>query len=175
MAFWSGFRRLGRNRHYHRGIMHYNRGEYAEAVAAFEEALADRPDRQDPEYSLGAFYAAEARANLGLARFQKGEDARAEEDFRRAFSKGELPEEIETREASAAADGTAARALVAVGLASSMREARRKIAEGALKTYGPGGAAREVRDPEERLADSDSAVLRLGRKFVRVVWRKSPS
>ena len=110
------------------------------------------------------------------AEFHGGDAAaRAEEDFRRAFSKGELPEEIETREASAAADGTAARALVAVGLASSMREARRKIAEGALKTYGPGGAAREVRDPEERLADSDSAVLRLGRKFVRVVWRKSPS
>jgi tyrosyl-tRNA synthetase len=101
--------------------------------------------------------------------------ARAEEDFRRAFSKGELPEEIETREAAAATDGTAARALVAVGLASSMREARRKIAEGALKVYGPGGAAREVRDPDERLADSDSAVLRLGRKFIRVVWRTSPS
>jgi tyrosyl-tRNA synthetase len=110
------------------------------------------------------------------AEFHGGDAAaRAEEDFRRAFSKGELPEEIETREAAAATDGTAARALVAVGLASSMREARRKIAEGALKIYGPGGAAREVRDPEERLADSDSAVLRLGRKFVRVVWRKSPS
>jgi hypothetical protein len=32
-----------------------------------------------------------------------------------------------------------------------------------------------VLDPYERLADSDSAVVRLGRKFVLVVWRKSPS
>ena len=97
--------------------------------------------------------------------------ARAEEDFRRAFSKGQLPEEIESREASATENGTAARAIVAVGLAGSMREARRKIAEGALSVYGAGGEAREVRDPEERLAAKDPTVLRLGRKFVRVVWK----
>jgi tyrosyl-tRNA synthetase len=95
--------------------------------------------------------------------------ARAEEDFRRAFSKGELPEEIETREAPAAR-GTAARTLVAVGLAASMREARRKIAEGALRVYPPEGDPREVRDPEERLASKEATVLRLGRRFVRVVW-----
>jgi tyrosyl-tRNA synthetase len=97
--------------------------------------------------------------------------ARAEEDFRRAFSRGQLPEEIESREAAALENGTAARALVAVGLAASMREARRKIAEGALSVYGPGGEAREVRDPEERLAAKDPTVLRLGRKFVRVLWK----
>ncbi|MGH7724314.1 MAG: tetratricopeptide repeat protein, partial [Candidatus Eiseniibacteriota bacterium] len=87
MAFWSGLTRLGRNRHYHRGIVHYNRGEYAEAVAAFEEALSSMGDAADPEWSLGTFYAAEARANLGLARFQKGDDARAEEDFRKALER----------------------------------------------------------------------------------------
>ena len=97
--------------------------------------------------------------------------ARAEEDFRRAFSKGQLPEEIESRDAAAAENGTAARALVAVGFAGSMREARRKIAEGALSVYETGGEAREVRDPEERLAAKDPTVLRLGRKFVRVVWK----
>ncbi len=97
--------------------------------------------------------------------------ARAEEDFRRAFSKGELPDEIETREATAGESGTAARALVAVGLAASMREARRKIAEGALRVYGADGAPREVRDPDERLASPDPTVLRLGRRFVRIVWK----
>jgi tyrosyl-tRNA synthetase len=97
--------------------------------------------------------------------------ARAEEDFRRAFSKGQMPEEIDTRETSATENGTAARALVAVGLAGSMREARRKIAEGALSVYGAAGETREVRDPEERLAAKDPTVLRLGRKFVRVVWK----
>ncbi|HSE63726.1 MAG TPA: tyrosine--tRNA ligase [Thermoanaerobaculia bacterium] len=105
------------------------------------------------------------------AEFHGGDAAaRAEEDFRRAFSKGELPEEIETREAAAAIDGTAARALVAVGLASSMREARRKIAEGALRVYGSQGEPREVCDPDERLSSSEPTVLRLGRRFVRVSW-----
>ena len=97
--------------------------------------------------------------------------ARAEEDFRRAFSKGEVPEDIETREAAADTDGTAARALVAVKLASSMREARRKIAEGALDVYGADGAPREIRNPDERLVTSAPTVLRLGRRFVRIVWK----
>ncbi|HEV8232531.1 MAG TPA: tyrosine--tRNA ligase [Thermoanaerobaculia bacterium] len=96
---------------------------------------------------------------------------RAAENFRRAFSRGEVPEEVETREASTAAEGTAARALVAVGLCGSMREARRKIAEGALRVYSPTGVAREVRDPDESLAAGEPTVLRLGRKFVRVVWK----
>ena len=97
--------------------------------------------------------------------------ARAEEDFRRAFSKGEIPQEIETREAAAESDGTAARVLVAVRLCASMREARRKIAEGALRVYDAGGAPREVRDPDERLASSPETVLRLGRRFIRIVWK----
>ncbi|HLN93464.1 MAG TPA: tyrosine--tRNA ligase, partial [Thermoanaerobaculia bacterium] len=60
------------------------------------------------------------------AQFHDAEAAdRAEADFGRAFSKGELPEKIETQEVAAASHGTAARALVAVGLAGSMREARR--------------------------------------------------
>jgi tyrosyl-tRNA synthetase len=97
---------------------------------------------------------------------------RAAEDFRRAFSRGELPEEIESREVSGEAGGPAARVLVALGLCSSMREARRKIAEGALKVYADGGDAREVRDPEEPLASSGATVLRLGRRFIRATWKR---
>ena len=68
----------------------------------------------------------------------------------------------------------AAKTLVALGLAASMREARRKIAEGALKVYAEGAAEpREVRDPEERLAaPGDATVLRLGRRFIRVAWKR---
>jgi tyrosyl-tRNA synthetase len=95
--------------------------------------------------------------------------ARAEEDFRRAFSKGELPEEIETSELPPD-EPSAARVLVAAGLAASMREARRKIAEGALVVY-EAGKPRAVRDPEERLDTSRGATLRLGRRFRRIVWR----
>jgi tyrosyl-tRNA synthetase len=106
------------------------------------------------------------------AEFHGSEAAgRAGEDFQRAFSRGELPEEIETQEVPAEPYGSAARAVVATGLASSMREARRKIAEGALSVYGPGGASRAVRDPEERLSSPDPTVLRLGRRFVRIIWK----
>src|SRR5262249_29136686 len=85
MAFWSGLRRLGRNRHYNRGIVHYNRGEYAEAVHAFEEALSSIGDTQDPDYSLGVFYAAEARGNLALAHLRAGDLGAAEQELRRAL------------------------------------------------------------------------------------------
>ena len=103
--------------------------------------------------------------------------ARAAEDFRRAFSRGEVPDDVESKRLSASASGggAAAKTLVDVGLASSMREARRKIAEGALKIYADGGGTaepREVRDPEEKLAGAPggAVVLRLGRRFIRVVW-----
>ncbi len=113
-------------------------------------------------------------AKADLARIVTGQfhgteaAARAEEDFRRAFSKGELPEEIETTELPAA-ETSAARVLVAAGLAASMREARRKIAEGALAVYET-GEPRVVRDPEERLDTARPATLRLGRRFRRVRW-----
>ncbi len=98
--------------------------------------------------------------------------ARAEEDFRRAFSKGEVPEDVETRELPPES-ASAAKALVALDLAASMREARRKIAEGALKVYEPGSAGpREVRDAEESLASTGPVVVRLGRRFIRVVWKR---
>jgi len=103
--------------------------------------------------------------------------ARAEEDFRRAFSRGEVPDDVETRELPAEGGSPAARTLVALALASSMREARRKIAEGALKIYVEGGedaaSPREVRDPDEPLAGASGSpvVLRLGRRFIRVAWK----
>ena len=67
MAFWSGFRRLGKHRDYQRGIVHYNRGEFAEAASAFEAALAAMSDPADPQYSLGTFYAATDGVLIALA------------------------------------------------------------------------------------------------------------
>jgi tyrosyl-tRNA synthetase len=111
-----------------------------------------------------------ALAKTITAQFHGAEAAaRAEEDFRRAFSKGELPAEIETREISREDNG-AARALVALGLSASMREARRKIAEGAFQIYA-GEDPMDVRDPEERLDTSAPLVVRLGRRFIRVAWK----
>ncbi|HSS45583.1 MAG TPA: hypothetical protein VLO07_09600, partial [Thermoanaerobaculia bacterium] len=119
-------------------------------------------------------------ARILAAQFH-GEKAatRAEEDFRRAFSKGELPEVLERKNVAVAArDWGAAQALVEVGLAKSMREARRKIAEGALSIYGSGSGyelARVVRNPNEKIFAVGEPVLRLGRRFLHVSPGRSRS
>jgi tyrosyl-tRNA synthetase len=111
-----------------------------------------------------------ALARTITAQFHGSEAAeKAEEDFRRAFSRGEIPEEIETSEISPA-DPAAARVLVALNLAASMREARRKVAEGALSVY-EAGQPRTVKNPDEPFDVSREVILRLGRKFRRVVWK----
>jgi hypothetical protein len=51
-----------------------------------------------------------------------------------------------------------------------MREARRKIAEGALAVYED-GKPRTIKDADERLDTSREATLRLGKRFRRIVWR----
>ena len=148
-------------------------------IWSYFELLTDRPA---PEIASrrravesGAANPRDVKAELALAitsEFHGDEAAdRASQDFRRAFSRGEVPEELETRGLPSSASG-AARALVTLGLAASMREARRKIDEGALKIYPPGeDGPREVRDPEEMLgASGQTTVLRLGRRFLRVAW-----
>jgi tyrosyl-tRNA synthetase len=109
-------------------------------------------------------------ASAITAQFQGAEAAsRAREDFQRAFSRKEIPEEIEQRSVEPSLrTGGAAAVLVRVELAGSMREARRKIAEGALTVY-ESGAARVVRDANEKILEEGTRVLRLGRRFLRVV------
>ncbi len=146
------------------------------------ELLTDIPSAEIAErrkrVEQGGANPRDAKAELGRSIVSDfhGADAalRAEEDFRRAFSRGEVPEDVETRTLAAGEGASAAKALVALGLCPSMREARRKIAEGALKVYADGSTdATEVRDPEAGLAVPGAAtVLRLGRRFIRVAWAK---
>jgi tyrosyl-tRNA synthetase len=141
------------------------------------ELLTDVPQAEIAEkrrgIESGALNPRDVKADLArdiTAQFHGAEAAaRAEEDFRRAFSRGELPEEIEASELSPE-EPSVARVLVAAGLSASMREARRKIAEGALAVY-EGGKPRTVKDADERLDTSREATLRLGRKFRRILWR----
>jgi len=119
-----------------------------------------------------AIHPRDVKAELALAitaEFHGPEAAaRARDDFERAFSKREIPEQMEEKrvETALALSGAAA-VLVRVGLAGSMREARRKIAEGALTVY-ESGAPRVVSDPNEKILGAESRVLRLGRRFLRV-------
>src|SRR5580765_6718065 len=85
MARLSALLRWGHNRHYSRGMLHFNRGEYESAASEFEVALAEVRDPGDPDYSLARCFAAEARGHLGLACFHAGQYARAEQHFTRAL------------------------------------------------------------------------------------------
>ncbi|HEX7879313.1 MAG TPA: tetratricopeptide repeat protein, partial [Candidatus Eisenbacteria bacterium] len=73
------------NEHYTRGIVHFNRQEYDNAVGEFELAVAEIQDHADPDYELARFYSAEAHAKLGLARLRTGDRALAEAEFRKAL------------------------------------------------------------------------------------------
>ncbi|HEY6865944.1 MAG TPA: tetratricopeptide repeat protein, partial [Candidatus Eisenbacteria bacterium] len=85
LSLFTALLKWGHNRHYNRGMVHFNRGEYEQATACFEAALAEVRDPSDPDHSLALCYAAEARAQLGLACFHAGQFARAEEQFSRAL------------------------------------------------------------------------------------------
>ncbi len=85
MSFFTRILRLGQNDHYKKGILCYNKGEYDKAVDEFEKATAQAGQLKGPYYSLGMFYAAEARSHLGLAYFSKGDFKRAEEEFAKAI------------------------------------------------------------------------------------------
>jgi tyrosyl-tRNA synthetase len=136
-------------------------------IAAKKKAIQGGANPRDAKAELARTITAQFHGDAAAER--------AQEDFRRAFARGEVPADVETRELSAGEAGTASKALVALGLASSMREARRKIAEGALRLYAePAGEPSEVRDPDEDLSRSgpDAVVLRLGRRFIRVAWKR---
>jgi len=82
---FSNLLKWGHNRHYNRGMVHFNRGEYEQAAAEFEAVLGEVRDPNEPDHGLARCYAAEARAHLGLAFFHAGQYARAEEQFARAL------------------------------------------------------------------------------------------
>jgi tyrosyl-tRNA synthetase len=134
----------------------------AAEIAAKKKAIGAGANPRDAKAALARNITAQFHGSEAAAK--------AEEDFRRAFSRGEIPEDLETSEISHA-EPAAARVLVALGLAASMREARRKIAEGALSIY-EAGQPRTVKNPDEALDVSSEVILRLGRKFRRVVWTR---
>jgi tyrosyl-tRNA synthetase len=144
---------------------------------SYWELLTDLPAAEiaarRERVASGAANPRDVKAELGQTITEQfhGEEAaaRARADFERAFSRREIPEEMEERRAEPdLRDAGAAAVLVRVGLADSMREARRKIAEGALTVYAA-GAERVVHDPNEKILSEESRVLRLGRRFLRVI------
>jgi tetratricopeptide (TPR) repeat protein len=74
--------------HYRRGIVLFNRQEYAAAADSFEQAIREISDPGHPYHGLGRFYVAEARAKLGLALYRQGRLDEARGQFVRALDAG---------------------------------------------------------------------------------------
>ena len=71
--------------HYVRGMEHYGNGDYAEAVAEFEKVISETHDKKNPYFNLGVFYAARARANIGLLHYKGGRYEEALAEFEKAL------------------------------------------------------------------------------------------
>ncbi len=98
--------------------------------------------------------------------FHSVEEAkRAEQEFNRVFRRHEAPDEIEERMIASGA-WKLPRLMVATGLATSVAEARRLIAQGGVRVEGERAT---VKDPDIDLAENASVMLQVGkRRFLRV-------
>ena len=101
-----------------------------------------------------------------VGQFHGAEDARdAEAHFERVVQRGEAPEEMEPVDLAAIAQKSLSHVLVAANLASSVGQAKRLIAQGAVEVNGRKVAADHL---AEELRPGDT--LRAGkRRFVRIV------
>jgi tetratricopeptide (TPR) repeat protein len=65
--------RGGKEDDYQKGIKLFNDGDYDGAVEILRKVISDSRSRGSPIAKLGAFYAAEAHAKIGVAQFYRGE------------------------------------------------------------------------------------------------------
>ena len=84
----------------------------------------------------------------------------ASEEFKKRFSQGALPSDIETKQVSSSPIGILS-LITEVGFASSNGEARRLVAQGAV-TFGD----RKIADPREEVAIEGEVVLKVGKRRV---------
>jgi tyrosyl-tRNA synthetase len=133
-------------------------------IAALRAAVEQGRNPRDVKFEL-------ARELVG--RFRGAEAAeQAQADFVARFSQKALPTDLPLMTLGAEGDSLAlAAALTAAGLAASGSEARRKIAEGAVRIDGE-----KVTDAAVHLTAGETHILQLGsRRFARVVVKKKLS
>jgi tyrosyl-tRNA synthetase len=130
-------------------------------IEALRRQVADGRNPRDVKFEL---------AREIVSRFHDAAAAeRAQADFRARFAHKAPPSDLPLTELATAEDSLAlTAALTLAGLAASGSEARRKIAEGAVRIDGE-----KVTDAATRLAAGETHVLQLGpRRFARVLVAK---
>lgn len=86
MSFLTQIFGRSRNDHYAQGIVHFNRGEFEQAIGELEQAVREAGGDGNPYRSLGRFYTAEAYTQLGMIHLHTGDLERARAEFERAVS-----------------------------------------------------------------------------------------
>jgi len=86
VTFWTRLFRGGSEDDYQKGIELFNSGDYDGAVEVLEKVIAEAKNRQSPIAKLGAFYAAEAHAKIGIARFLREDLDESLKHFEAALS-----------------------------------------------------------------------------------------
>jgi tyrosyl-tRNA synthetase len=129
------------------------------------ELLTDLPaERIHSLTDGGTTHPREAKDILGrivVEAFHDCEAAnRASEEFRRRFSEGQLPTDIETRLIAASPIGLL-RLLVEVGFAASNSEARRLVEGGGVSLDGT-----KLSDPKATITIEGEPVLKVGKRRV---------
>jgi tyrosyl-tRNA synthetase len=131
-------------------------------IAALKRAVTEGRNPRDVKFELAAEI---------VARFHDREAAaRSQANFQARFAHKTLPSDLPlTRVPAPDGQLTLAAALTAAGLAASGSEARRKIAEGAVRIDGE-----KVTDAALRLVAGEAHILQIGpRRFARVALEKS--
>jgi tyrosyl-tRNA synthetase len=131
-------------------------------VAALRSAIEAGRNPRDVKFELAAEIVARFHSPAAALRAQQTFVAR----FANKVLPTDLPEQVVYDDGSGGVSLSAS--LVAVGLASSGSEVRRKAAEGAIRIDGE-----KVGDPQKRLPLGASHVLQVGpRRFARIVVKK---
>jgi tetratricopeptide (TPR) repeat protein len=76
---------LGSNELYNEAMRLFNEHNYREAIAKFEELLAQKRSRKSLHYNLSLVYASQSHRNLGVVLFATGSYREALEEFRLAL------------------------------------------------------------------------------------------
>jgi tyrosyl-tRNA synthetase len=177
----DGQRRMGKSLGNYIGVGEPAREQFGKTMSIPDELLKEwfdlLTDRSEDDIARlldpKQTHPMEAKKTLAadIVTFYYGPEAAktARSNWETQFSAKQDPDEIPEAKIAAAKldEGKLAVCplLVEAGLASSNKEARRKIGEGAV-TIGPD--RRKITDPNESIAVETGLVLRLGRRIVRV-------
>ena len=168
----DGLRKMSKSLGNHIGVTEPPQEIYGKTLSLPDDAMGSWYELllgEAPPTDRSPRDAKHALARRLVERFHSGEAAgAAAAHFERVFVQGELPEEIEEASFSARDGAVHMPALIAASFGGSRSDARRKLAQGAVKLDGAALGSGDLDLAPERL---DGAVLQVGKRGFRRLRR----